>query len=235
MVEYAPLVAGADNTQIDMTYDDGVSLGVVRTRLISGNAADPALLDIDLAAPYDFGTVPTTGSAEVTFTITNNGGVIATAMAGSGLALPFRFAGTGVYPGTTDPAACGATLAPTATCEVVVEYLPTTTGLQTDRMDISYENGAGLTASTRNLRGTGGSPATIVISETDPFDYGTLANTNSVTRIFTISNIGSVTADSLSISLATGVEFDFDGAYPGAGGDCGSDLAPATALSLIHI
>ncbi|MAV90582.1 MAG: hypothetical protein CL676_04120 [Bdellovibrionaceae bacterium] len=181
-----------------------------------------AVLSISDGATYDFGTVANGASSNKTFTVTNSGSVSATAMGGSGLASPFTFQG-GTFPGTGGD--CGSTLAAAATCTIVVTYAPTATGLHTDTISVDYNDGSAAQSATRDIQGTGAAPAVLTISESNPYNYGTLASGASATMTFTVSNTGSVTATSIAeTGLAAPFAFT-GGSYPGTSGTCTPTLA----------
>src|SRR5690606_28656069 len=95
------------------------------------------------------------------FTLTNGGGVPATAIAEIGLAAPFAFTG-GTFPGTAGT--CTTTLANGGTCDLDITFSPTSTGLLTDTLSVQYNNGATVVTSNRNIQGTGIAAALLVVS-----------------------------------------------------------------------
>ena len=179
----------------------------------------------------NFGSVATGSTATHTFTVNNTGGVPATALADAGgLAAPYTFLG-GAYPGTGGT--CAATLLNGANCTIVVEYAPTATGVQTDTIDLSYNDGAGAQNSTRDLTGTGAAPAVLSISDAPTYDYGTIAVGGTSNYTFTVSNTGGIPATLLT-GGAFGADFRFlGGAYPGTGGTCTGTLANGANCTVV--
>lgn len=127
----------------------------------------PATLTITDSPTYDYGSVNISGgTAAHFFTVTNTGLVSATTMSESGLTAPFVFTG-GSYPGTSGT--CGATLLSGNSCTIDVTFSPTSTGLQTDTLQIDYNNGIIVTSSLRNLQGTGiTNPIVTNVTSADP-------------------------------------------------------------------
>jgi len=107
------------------------------------------------------------------------------------------------------------------------------TGLQTDVIEIDYNDGAFAQNVTRSIQGSGASPALIAISELDPYDYGTLAQGAISTHIFMLTNSGGVDATSLAGGGGLAPPFSYvGGAFPGNGGDCTPILAPAASCRI---
>jgi glutamate-1-semialdehyde aminotransferase len=71
---------------------------------------------------------------------------------GSGLAAPFNFYG-GAYPGTGGT--CAVTLSAGATCTIMVDFSPVTTGVNSDSITLDYNDGVNLQQATRDIQGTG--------------------------------------------------------------------------------
>ena len=103
---------------IDLGYFDGLATASA-TRAVTAVATSPALLSIDASPFHNFNDVVVNGTALQTFTITNNGGADATALAINGIASPYSITAT----------TCAATLAPAASCTVDIEFAPTSLGL----------------------------------------------------------------------------------------------------------
>ena len=69
-----------------------------------------------------------------------------------GLAAPFSFKG-GSYPGTGGT--FGTNLNVAASCTIVIRFDPVSLGVQVDTIDIQYNDGVGVTNSTRSIQGSG--------------------------------------------------------------------------------
>ena len=134
------------------------------------------------------------------------------------------------YPGSGGT--CTGTLAAADDCTIVVRYSPTLTGTQTDTILVDYNDGAAGQTASRDVQGSGVAPASITISEADPYDYGTVATGASTVHLFTLTNGGGFQATALAES-GLGGDFDYTApGYPGAGGDCGTDLNPAVSCTI---
>src|SRR5690606_36627492 len=122
------------------------------------------------------------------------GGVSATSMSETGLAAPFAFTG-GSYPGTAGT--CGITLSAGGSCTLDITFTPTATGVTPDTIIISYNDGAIAQNATRQIQGRGVAPANLTITDSDPYDYGTVPTGSSNTRTFTVSNAGGIVATAM--------------------------------------
>jgi hypothetical protein len=232
VVTYAPTGTGAHSDSIDFTYNDGVTASQTSARAVQGTGAAPAAITISDGSTYTFPNVANGGSTDKTFTLTNSGGVPATALSGAGLAAPFTFKG-GSFPGGTGT--CSGPLAAGATCTVVVTFAPTVSGAHTDTMDITFNNGvAGGQISSRDVAGTGVAPALLTITDGPTFDYGAVVATGSSDKTFTIQNTGSLAASTVTgTGLAAPFSFKGGGGFPGSGGTCGGTINPGATCTII--
>lgn len=171
---------------------------------LSRTYVSPAVLSFAIPTSHDFGTVPVGGSSEVTMLINKTGGVNATSVSGLTLSSPFSYKG-GSYPGTGG--SCGSTVS--ADCSIVLLYSPTAGGTQSGTVTIQYNNGGGLTTTSRSLSGTGQvvsathayieGPSGITINQCIPYTIrtgnaaGQSANVNANTTFNLTVNNGSGT------------------------------------------
>lgn len=161
----------------------------------------PAALSLTPAS-WDFGEVEAVvGNATVGITVTNTGAVTATGLAGAGMATPFSFAG-GSYPGG---GTCGATLNPGATCTMVVDFSPSSTGVSNDTLELSYNNGVSAQTATLNLTGTGVTAPTVV-NVTSPDSNGAygLGSVLSIHVEFSAAVVVNTTGGTPALTLETG-------------------------------
>ncbi|RME18397.1 MAG: DUF2341 domain-containing protein [Bdellovibrio sp.] len=228
VVEFIPQsVANGKTDTLTINYNNGVSAQNV-SRNLTGNGVNPALLTISDGPTYDYGTQAVNSVTEKVFTVSFTGDVDATGVtAGGTLAVPFRWKG-GSYPGTGGT--CGAVI--NASCTIVVEFAPTATGTPSSVITLSYNNGASTVNTTRNVTGTAVTEANISISETDPYDFGTIAATASITHTFTLTNTGQFTASTLS-EVGLAAPYSLAGGWPGAGGTCGATLAGGASCDIV--
>lgn len=204
---------------------------------VSEKPVVPAVLSISDGPLFDFGLVAERSTRTHVFTVTNSfGNEAATNLKSTSLARPFRFTG-GTYPGngTSQPLspACGLRLESGATCEIEVEFTPTFRGAILDDLVIEYFNGTEFVNTTREIHGAATEQASLLISGVDPYDYGavTLGATGEV--LFSVTNIGGVSAVDVADSSSFRGSFNYKGGvFPGLGGSCGSSLAPGVSCTI---
>jgi len=151
VVTFTPTVAGVHSDTIEINYNAGLG-AVSSTRDITGTGANPASLTISDGSSYNYGNWRVGETLDKQFTLTNSGGLTASAVAGGGFSAPYSFKG-GTFPGTGGD--CGATLAPSATCTFVVSFAPTVAGNSGTTVSVSYFDGSSAQAATRPVTGTG--------------------------------------------------------------------------------
>ena len=187
---------------------------------MSGTGETPALIEISDTDPFNFGVVVNTNTLVKTFTLTNNGNIDATNLNGLALAAPYAYEGGGAFPGSGGDCPVAGTLIPTGTCEVSVQFNPTASGFQSDDLEITYDDGVIVgKLSASELHGTGLAPALLDISETDPYDFGSLADGGSRLHTFFVTNNGGESATGITENGLAG-DYSIFGAFPGAGGTC---------------
>lgn len=144
VVNYNPVSGGVYSQTLSLSFNNG-TVAATATRAMTGKT--PALLTISDSATYDFGSHGKSTTTTKLFTVTNSGGVTATALAEAAsapLVAPYSFTG-GAYPGTNGT--CVATLAVNASCLVDVSFAPTASSTATYNSTLSLDyfdgNGAG--------------------------------------------------------------------------------------------
>lgn len=230
---FAPVTPGVTSHTLSLSYYNA-SATVSATLGLSGTALGLASLSVTLPVtdPYDFGTL-TVGAAavDVTFTLSNTGGQSATSLTSGGLAAPIAFKG-GTYPGTAGT--CGATLAASATCTLVMSFLPSSPGLFTDTLVTTYNDGTGSTQTLNHgIQGTGANPAALSISDAATYDYGSRTIGTTTDHSFTITNSGGSTATAMSANALAAPYSYKGGIYPGTGGNCGTTLGSSATCTII--
>ncbi|MCB0343355.1 MAG: choice-of-anchor D domain-containing protein, partial [Bdellovibrionales bacterium] len=222
VVTFSPTNIGFYTDRIELNYFDGATAQLA-TRDLQGTALIPANLEISDAPEYDYGQILVGNTVDYTFTITNTGGSTATSMGGGGLASPFRYAGGIGYPGTGGT--CLGSLAPAATCDIVVTFAPVTTGMHSDTIEIYYDNGAGTSQADRDIKGEGMTPANLVYDLAPVYDFGLRAIGSVTLQTITITNTGSIGATAIVDAGLLTADFQYaGGTYPG-GGTCSTTLA----------
>lgn len=232
VTNYTPVTAGATSNTLALNYSSA-SNAETSYFPMTGTAVALASLSITspVTNPFDFGPV-VIGAAAVNqlFTLKNNGGQTATALAATGLAAPFTFRG-GSYPGTS--ANCGTTLTAGASCTIAVSFSPSTPGSASDSLDISYSDGTVTQNLSEGLTGTGTNAAVLSITPGPSFDYGTKTIGTTTAQTFVVTNSGGSSAKTMS-ATALPAPFRFKGStYPGTGGSCATILASAVTCTLI--
>jgi alpha-tubulin suppressor-like RCC1 family protein len=234
IVNFTPSSAAVANATLSLSHNTGVAV-TNATRPMTGTGVNaPASLSVTtpIADPYDFGTI-TIGAAAVdaSIIVSNSGGQSATSMSVSGLSAPFNFKG-GAYPGTGGD--CGASLATSTTCTIVVTYLPTTPGLASNTLDLSYDDGTASTIHlTHAIRGTGGTLASLSISDGPTYDFGARTVSTTTEYTFTVTNGGGSSATSMA-SAALVSPFSYKGGtYPGTGGSCNTTLGAGATCTIV--
>jgi hypothetical protein len=190
-VNYSPVATGASTDDIEIAYNDGVS-GQNVARTLLGVGAAPASLAVSDGVTYNFGSIANGGTTDKAFTITNSGGVPATSLSGGGLASPFSFKGGG-FPGTGGT--CTATLGASGTCTIVVTFAPSLAGLQSDTIEIAYDSGVSVQTATRDVEGTGVTPALLTVSDGSTFDFGPIPATGSTEKNVQREQLGQLDRD----------------------------------------
>ncbi|HLD98680.1 MAG TPA: kelch repeat-containing protein, partial [Bdellovibrionota bacterium] len=111
-------------------------------------------LSISNGPAYDFGIRAKNTTTQKTFTLTNSGGSEVTnirELAGNALLAPFTFH-AGAFPGLGGT--CSSTLAASANCTFIVDFVPSAAGVFNDVITLDYDNGLAAAQSTRAIQGT---------------------------------------------------------------------------------
>ena len=213
-VDFRPTTAGAKTAQISVSATPGGTA----TALIGGNAVTPALLQLTPAS-NDYGAVTLNATSDFSFTITNAGG------ASSG-AISVAFSGAGAASYSVLSSSCGAPLAPTSTCAVIVRFQPASAGSQPATLTVSATPGGAPTAA---LSGIGLTPASLSVGP-GSHDFGTFpVGQTSSTFTFTVANSGTQSSGQPNVSL-TGVDV---GQFVIDSNGCVSPIANGAPCSIV--
>lgn len=234
---FAPTSSGLQTDSIEISYNNGdVTLNSVRAvrslRGFAGSITTVANLVFEPAASMSFGSVAVGTFTQSLFKVKNIGGQIASSLGGAGLAPPFSFAG-GSYPGVGGT--CGLTLNPGSQCFLNIRFNPTVATSSSDTVDLNYNNGSGMTVASRAMTGFGAvsTSASLAFSPSGVVSVGTVAVGGSKDQVFSLSNTGTSTAGSMSVSALL-PPFSFKGGtFPGIGGTCSSSLASGTSCLIV--
>lgn len=228
VVNYSPTAAVISNSTIQLNYNNGFN-AVSASRPVTGTGLTPATLTFSPSTSFDFGTHATGEPTDATFTISHSGGSTAVAMSGAAVIAPFVWKG-GTYPGTGGT--CSTTLS-SGSCTIVVTYTPNSVAAHSGSIGVNYNDGANNQSITRSLTGTGAAWAYLSISDGPTYNFGTQSVGSTTDKTFTVTNLGSNTATTMSGSgLANPYSFK-GGSYPGAGGSCGSSLPLGAGCTII--
>lgn len=167
-----------DASNVSATLSASATDAAVALQGVQGTGQLPALSLTP--ATYDFGVVPIGDSVQQSFTLTNSGNLSAT-LAFSPVAAPVTRSGT-----------CAATLAPGASCTVVLTYAPTSASTTTVNLTASSSgfNQSGTSAAVA-ITGTGQANPSFSLSAVS-LAYGHLSPTGSQTQAVSIQNTGNV-------------------------------------------
>jgi|GEM_PF-3212541 len=230
-IQFSPMSIGVHTDVFNVTYSvDGTpSSSVVATRYLEGTGGAPALLTISETDPYDFGNTTIGAGVTYSFVVTNVGGADALNLAGAfSPPIPFQFTG-GTFPGANG--SCGLTLLAGNSCDVEVEFLPSTSGFFSSQLAIAYSDGLNNQISTRLVEGNAGTTALLSLDQSDPYNFGDVAIGSSPNVTFTLSNVGGGDASQIAGSLSAPFSFS-GGAFPGIAGTCSATLATGSTCTL---
>lgn len=153
-----------------------------------------------------------------------------------------NFAGVGDFPG--DGGTCtGAEIPAGGSCTFTITLKPASVVTLKSNFKINYYYGNKLQKLTMTFHGSGilAPPpppppvaAQLQISDSNPFDFGSVAvGAASMSKVFTIANLGELSATNISES-GLAVPFVFvGGVFPGTGGTCAAVLAAGASCSVV--
>lgn len=195
-ITFSPATEGNFSQILRMNYNDGGAdktaiLRVTGSGFIAPPLPTPAILAIT-GASTDFGPRLVGGvSASLTFNVRNNGQLPATSVVPE----PILFAsGMFLYndgfPGVGGT--CGASIAPGASCTIVVMFSPTSTVVFNDTIKIKYNDGTTVQIASLDIEGRGANPAILtirdVLESTTVHDFGRFSLRFPTNATFTVSN-----------------------------------------------
>ncbi|MBI4508670.1 MAG: choice-of-anchor D domain-containing protein [Deltaproteobacteria bacterium] len=229
VVLYSATTLGAFTAKLAIEYHDGARSQVVSGDL-TGATAEPALLVSSEGTVLDFGVKAIGYSHSRTMTISNEGGITAKSLSPGALSAPLELKG-GSYPGTDGT--CGESLAPLASCTVVVTYVPTAPGKLAASWTLGYFDGSASQALRQDFAGFGAVAARLEYSDATPYSFGTVATGSSAEHIFVVRNTGQMAATEVApLPLASPFAFK-GGTFPGFGGTCGTELQAGVSCRIV--
>ncbi len=186
-IRFLPTQGGSRGPQtLSLSYFNGISTQQA-TLVLNGTGIDIAVLNTPTA---NFGSVPLFQSPTANLVFTNSGTHSADSITVGSLAAPFAVVSNG----------CGASLAPSSSCTIVVSFSPITTGSFSATLPFSYHNGTSTISLSPSLTGT----ATIGINITVTSGAcGTVVMGQTKNVTMTYSNSGTRTATAFAINEAS--------------------------------
>lgn len=227
---FLPTTPGLNSDSLAIAYDDGSGSTIHLPHGVQGTGSNQAVLSISDGPSYDFGSKSIGTATDHTFNVTNSVGSPATSLAGATLTSPFLYKG-GAFPGTGGN--CGASLASGAVCSVVVEFSPTGTGGFSGTFTVNYNGGLSAQSTDRAMTGTGGSVANLTISDGTTYNYGSIVKGYSLTKTFTVTNVGGASASAISGAAFSAPYAYLGGTFPGTGGTCGTTLGISGSCTIL--
>ncbi len=227
VISFTPSALVNYSGAFNLNYSNGYQ-SILLTTVLSGSGSPSAKLSF-VAAPYSFGQVIQTSSGEKTISVTNSGTDTATSISLSPITAPFRFKG-GSYPGVGGT--CELSLGVSQNCTMVMEFAPTSVGVSSKSLTLTYQNGSGAASISTTLSGEGLAQAIINLSEGNPYSFGTTNIGGSIDKSFTLTNAGSVSGTNIAGSFTSVFRFK-GGTFPGAGGTCTTTLASGSSCTVV--
>jgi hypothetical protein len=179
---------GAESSTVDGTVGD---TGAPMDGGTDGADAGPSKIVIDRMT-FDFGTIETgTKSAAATFTLTNAGGAMSSA-------LTAKMGGAGATLFTADATGCTKSLAPGASCAITVVFAPSAVGLENATLTVEE---AAAPVAISALTGTGAASGGLTVTPLSQ-DFGVVvAGSRSADQSFLVTNTGASATGTLTASL----------------------------------
>ncbi len=166
-VTFRPQTAGSHSATITLDFESGAG-PMSTTASLSGMGSAAALLQVSGNGTAT-GVQLINSNSDLTFTLSNStGSVAAISISASPLTAPFSFKG-GLYPGSGGN--CGSSLAAGSTCRVVLNFRPTSAGVASGQLLLSYFTGATTSQVSQSLSGIGGNAAQLTPSPAS-IDFG---------------------------------------------------------------
>jgi len=150
-----------------------------------------------------------------------------------GFVMPFTFTG-GVYPGSGGT--CQDTLAPGASCTLVISAIPSAVGPITESLTIGYNDGLQEQTLALNFTATAYAPQPALLTFADGplFDFGSQAIGSVNPKLLTVTNSGDLDATGVTAPSLTAPFTYAGGSFPGTNGTCSDVIAPGSCTIAIE-
>lgn len=219
IINYTPVAVMTNYLTISFTYADNTTSKSLSKTF---EADSHPILTFQYGTRYDFGNKFVGSSTDLTVTITNTGKAAATNLSIGNLTLPYSFKG-GSYPGTGG--SCGASVQVGTTCDIVINYSPSTSGQNLQDITLNYKNVGNAEQSILNLTAYGLFPAVISLSDAGTFNFGTTVASADHDKTYTLTYVsGDVSGTGIGITGLTTPFAYKGGTFPGTGGTCSTSL-----------
>lgn len=216
IILYEPEDTDGHSANLNFSYRDSLSSYEFDYVL---SADSHPILNFQYGTLYDFGNKFIGSSTDLKIKISNTGKVTAENITINNLTAPFSIKSR----------TCGTSLSPGTSCEITVNYSPTTNGEHNQDITLDYLNTGRPESNTLSLIAWGFSQAVLTVSDSSGHDFGSVATSAVHSKTFTITHSsGDVSATSLNV-LNLSSPFGFKGGtFPGTGGTCGTTLSKET-------
>lgn len=173
-------------------------------------------------ASQNFGSVNVgfTGTP-TTFTLTNSSGATVT-----GISVGFVGGNSGDWT-NTGSGTCTSTLANSASCTIIVEFVPTVTGARSTTLTVT--DSAINSPQTSALTGTGSTAGSVTVSPTSNNFGSVTVGSTSAAATFTLSNTTGVSLTGITVTFIGTNASDF----AQSGGSCGSTLTSGSTCTIL--
>lgn len=215
-VAFNPSATGARD---GLLTANGAGASAGGTASLNGIGDTAALIQVTPTAA-SFGSVATSASLDLPFTVTNAG----TAPTGAITAVVTGVAATQFS--VVSVGTCSAPLAGGASCTVTVRYSPTMLGAVVAVLDVSSPTGG---RDTSDLSATGITPAALEFTAGTPVTFGNVAETDTPTRTVTVRNAGAATVTGLTAAIS-GADM---GSFSILSTTCGATLATTASCNYV--
>ncbi|MBU6376398.1 MAG: choice-of-anchor D domain-containing protein, partial [Bdellovibrionales bacterium] len=196
VVEFVPGTTGSHSATLTLNYSNDNGTARSASTSLTGTGLAPANLQISGTANIS----PTVNGSTANFdlTLSNTGGTAALSITAASLSSPFKFQGSGSYPGG---GTCGGVLNANSSCTIKLAYTPTISGSHSATLTLTYNNGISSSQTvSQALTGSSGSVASLTANPTS-LAFGQVVVNQSSTLSFTLQNAAStVPATSISVS-----------------------------------
>jgi uncharacterized delta-60 repeat protein len=226
-ITYSPLTAGANSDSLTIGFNNGSSASSIPLTL-NGTGQNPASIVVTQGSTYSIGTVSKTSTNLFTLNLSNQGGVSAVSLVGSGTDSDLTYQG-GTYPGTAGT--CGSTLNSPGTCSITFKFVASTAGAISKTYTVNYNNGSQASSVAINITANVVDPAVLAFSPAS-YSYGSQVLNSATNKLFTVTNSGNATATALAVTGLTAPYSYTGGSYPGTGGNCGTTLNAAASCTI---